>query len=256
MEFTADAVALVVGGASGIGAAIARRLHAEGVPVTVADLDLAAATRLAAELDGVGKHCDARQVDVTDPASVAALYDGLGALPSLVVHSAGGAARYPAIEIDEATWAHSFQLNAGGFFRTAQQAARRLIAAGRPGSILQIASALHEGPAPGLAHFAAAKAASVTLVRCFASEWAASGIRVNALTPGPIDTPMTRRAWQRRSAREQADFVARIPLGRVGDPGDVAGLATFLLAEDARWITGSVFGLDGGLAVGPSSVRG
>lgn len=251
MEFSADAVALVVGGASGIGAAIARRLRAEGVPVVVADLDLAAATRLAAELG-----CDARPVDVTDPASVAALYDGLDPLPSLLVHSAGGATRHPAIEIDEATWAQSFQLNAGGFFRTAQQLARRLIAAGRPGSIVQIASALHEGPAPGLAHFAAAKAASVTLVRCFASEWAASGIRVNALTPGPIDTPMTRRAWQRRSAQEQADYVARIPLGRLGDPDDVAQLAAFLLAEDARWITGSVFGLDGGLAVGPSSVRG
>ena len=251
MEFAADAVALVVGGASGIGAGIARRLSAEGVPLTVADLDLAAATRLARELG-----CGARQVDVTDPASVAALYDGLDSLPALLVHSAGGAARYPAIEIDESTWAQSFQLNAGGFFRTAQQLARRLIAAGRPGSIVQIASALHEGPAPGLAHFAAAKAASVTLVRCFAGEWAAHGIRVNALTPGPIDTPMTRRAWQSRSAQEQADFVARIPLGRIGDPDDVASLATFLLAQDARWITGSVFGLDGGLAVGQNAVKG
>jgi NAD(P)-dependent dehydrogenase (short-subunit alcohol dehydrogenase family) len=251
MEFAADAVALVVGGASGIGAGIARRLSAEGVPLIVADLDLAAATRLASELGG-----DARAVDVTEPASVAALYDGLDVLPSLLVHSAGGAARHPAVDIDEATWAQSFQLNAGGFFRTAQQLARRLIAAGRPGSILQIASALHEGPAPGLAHFAAAKAASVTLVRCFAGEWAASGIRVNALTPGPIDTPMTRRAWQRRSPQEQAEFVARIPLGRLGTPDDVASLAAFLLAEDARWITGSVFSLDGGLAVGPNGVKG
>jgi NAD(P)-dependent dehydrogenase (short-subunit alcohol dehydrogenase family) len=251
MEFAADAVALVIGGASGIGAAIARRLGAEGVPLIVADLDLAAATGLASELGG-----DARPVDVTNPASVAALFDGLDVLPSLLVHSAGGATRYPATEIDEATWAQSFQLNAGGFFRTAQQLARRLIAAGRPGSVVQIASALHEGPAPGLAHFAAAKAASVTLVRCFASEWATHGIRVNALTPGPIDTPMTRRAWSNRTAQEQANFVARIPLGRVGDPADVASLATFLLAQDARWITGSVFGLDGGLAVGPNGVKG
>jgi NAD(P)-dependent dehydrogenase (short-subunit alcohol dehydrogenase family) len=67
---------------------------------------------------------------------------------------------------------------------------------------------------------------------------------------------MTRRAWSNRTAQEQANFVARIPLGRVGDPADVASLATFLLAQDARWITGSVFGLDGGLAVGPNGVKG
>ncbi len=251
MEFAPDAVALVAGGASGIGAAIARRLSAEGVPLTIADLDLAAATRLAGELG-----CEARPVDVTDPSSVAALFDGLGraALTARPLRRRRRQARGDRDRRGDV--APEFPAQRRGIFP--DRAAVRPRADRGPAARLDRADRLGaaRGAGAGLAHFAAAKAASVTLVRCFANEWAASGIRVNALTPGPIDTPMTRRAWKDRSAREQADFVARIPLGRVGEPEDVASLAAFLLAQDARWITGSVFGLDGGLAVGPHGVKG
>lgn len=251
MHFEDGATAVVIGAGSGIGAAIARRLSGEGVGVVVCDLDEQAAQTVAKETGG-----QARRVDVTSPGSVAALFDGLGVPPQLLVHSAGGAARKAALEITEADWLASLQLNAGGFFRIAQRAASELIAAGRPGSFVQIASALHRGAAPGLAHFSAAKAASVQLVRCFAHEWAPHGIRVNAVAPGPADTPMTQRAWARQTPEQRQAINDRVPLGRVGTAEEVAAAAVFLLSEESNWTTGSLLAVDGGLGVGPTAIHG
>ena len=153
----AGRLAVVTGGASGIGAAVARELAAGGARVVIADLDLARAQSLAAELGG-----EARRVDVCERDQVLALFAGLPGAPDVLVTSAGGAPRSAALDTDEATFARTLQLNTGGFWRCAQEAARRSVAAGRGLSVVHVASSLHRGPAPGLAHFAAAKAAAET----------------------------------------------------------------------------------------------
>jgi NAD(P)-dependent dehydrogenase (short-subunit alcohol dehydrogenase family) len=241
----AERLAVVTGGASGIGAAVVRELAAEGATVVIADLDLARAETLAQATGGL-----ARALDVRDRAQVEALFGGLGRPADLLVTCAGGAPRSLALDTDEATFLASMQLNAGGFWRCAQVAARTAIIANRPLAIVHVASSLHRGPAPGLAHFAAAKAASVTLVRCLAQEWAADGVRVNAVVPGPVETPMTTPLWDRNPGLRDT-LRTRIPLGRIGEPPDVARAVAWLASDEASWITGAVLPVDGGLEVAP-----
>ena len=239
----AGRLAVVTGGASGIGAAVARELAAGGARVVIADLDLARAQSLAAELGG-----EARRVDVCERDQVVALFAGLPGAPDVLVTSAGGAPRSAALDTDEATFARTLQLNTGGFWRCAQEAARRAVAAGQPLAIVHVASSLHRGPAPGLAHFAAAKAASVTLVRCLAQELAPQRIRVNAVIPGPVETPMTTPVWDAMPGLRES-LGARIPLGRIGTPADVARAVAWLASDEAEWVTGALLPVDGGLEV-------
>ncbi len=241
----AGRLAVVTGGASGIGAGVAHELAVGGAEVVVADLDVGRAVALAATIGA-----RAQALDVCDRGQVEALFAGLGRPAGILVTCAGGARRSVALDTDEATFGASLQLNAGGFWRCAQVAARAAIAGGVPLSIVHVASSLHRGPAPGLAHFAAAKAASVTLVRCLAQEWAAEGIRVNAVVPGPVETPMTTPLWDRSPGVREA-LRARVPLGKLGEPLDVARAVAWLASAEASWITGAVLSVDGGLEVAP-----
>ena len=234
-------VAVVTGGASGIGEAVVRRLAARGADVWIADTDYEAASRIAGEIDG-----HAAKVDVRRREDVQGLFHGLPNAPRYVVTSAGGAPRIAALNIDEATWLDTFQLNAGGLLRCAQEAARRVFAAGSVASFCHIASSTWTGPAPELTHFAAAKGASVTMVRCLANEWAPS-IRVNAVVPGLIDTPMTRRAGAIPEGGVPEERVARLPAHRVGVPDDIADAVEYLLST--AWVTGSIVTVDGGHSV-------
>lgn len=242
----AGRLALVTGGASGIGAASARELTANDAQVVVADLDGERAAALAAQLDGAL----ARTVDVRERAAVESLFASLPRAPDVLVTCAGGAPRSAALDTDEATFEGALQLNAGGFWRCAQLAARAAIAAQRPLAIVHVASSLHRGPAPGLAHFAAAKAASVTLVRCLAQEWATHRIRVNAVIPGPVETPMTTPVWDRAPGLRES-LLAGLPLGRIGTPPDVAHAIAWLASDEASWVTGTLLQVDGGLEVAP-----
>ncbi len=241
----AGRLAVVTGGASGIGAAVVRELAAGGADVVVADLDAARGAALASE---VGAR--ARALDVCDRDQVQAVFAGLDRPANILVTCAGGARRSAALDTDEATFGASLQLNAGGFWRCAQVAARAAMAAHTPLAIVHVASSLHRGPAPGLAHFAAAKAASVTLVRCLAQEWAADRVRINAVVPGPVETPMTAPLWDRSPGVREA-LRARVPLGRIGAPLDVAHAVAWLVSDEASWITGAILPVDGGLEVAP-----
>ena len=241
----ANSLAVVTGGAGGIGAEIVRRLADGGAEVWIADVDGAGAARIAGETGG--RACT---VDVRRREDVRALIDDLPRAPDIVITSAGGARRCKAIDVDEALFADTIALNTGGFWRTAQEAARRARASGTPLSIVHVASSLHRGPAPELSHFAAAKAASITLVRCLAQEWAAKGIRINTVVPGPVVTHATEAVWQRQPDRRD-ELLNRLPLGRMGTPGDVAAAVLWLASPQAQWVTGAALTVDGGLEVSP-----
>jgi NAD(P)-dependent dehydrogenase (short-subunit alcohol dehydrogenase family) len=237
---------VVTGAASGIGASAVHALRAAGADVYAADLDAEGAAAVSAV---TGAH--AVTVDVCDRHSVIAMFASLPRPPDGLLTCAGGASRRSALDVGEAEFLNSFNLNAAGFWRCAQEAARSAIDAGTRGlSILHVASSLHHGPAPGLSHFAAAKAASITLVRCLAQEWAIHGIRVNALVPGPVDTPATRRVWDQHPDILKA-MESRLPVGRVGRTTDLLAPICWLLHSSAEWVTGSTIGLDGGWSVAP-----
>lgn len=235
---------VVTGAASGIGARAVHALCAAGAEVFAADIDAAGVAAVASAAGA-----SAATVDVCDRQSVMSLFASLPGPPDGLLTCAGGAGRHAALDVDDALLFDTLNLNTAGFWRCAQEAARSVIKADHRGlSILHVASSLHHGPAPGLSHFAAAKAASVTLVRCLAQEWAVHGIRVNALVPGPVDTPATRRVWDTRPDILTA-MERRLPVGRVGRTEDLLPPIRWLLHPSAEWITGSLFAIDGGWSV-------
>jgi len=240
-----DRLIVVTGGGSGIGATAAAALAGAGAEVIVADVDLDAAMTVAERIGGT-----AVTVDVCDRASVVGLFTSLPRAPDALLTCAGGANRCPALDVDDVLLFESLQLNTGGFWRCAQEAARRSIAEGRRLAIAHVASSLFAGPAPGLSHFAAAKGASISLVRCLAQEWAAYGIRVNAIIPGPIDTPATARTWDAHPEIRTA-IESRMPLGRIGRTEDLIPLVHWLLHDSTDWVTGALITVDGGWSVAP-----
>ena len=238
--------ALVVGGAGGIGRAIAHRLADEGARVAIADLNLAGARAIAAEVGGL-----ASGIDVTDEASVR---EALGRVAheagpfSAVVSTAG---YLPAASLEHTTledWERSLAVNATGAFLVAKHAVPVLRERGG-GAILLFSSTSGISGAPGEAAYAAAKAAVIGLTRVAAAEFAEHGIRVNCLCPGWVDTPFNDPVWEFLGGREAAEpaELAAVPLGRQGRPEEIAATAAFLLSDDASYITGVSYEVDGGV---------
>ncbi|MDX3640951.1 SDR family NAD(P)-dependent oxidoreductase [Streptomyces sp. MB09-02B] len=237
--------ALVTGAARGIGAATARRLAEEGAKVLVTDVDVASAERTVTRLRERGLAAGAYRCDVGDrgsvEAAVAHAVTVLGSLDVLVNNAFGCTPDAPLFEdtADE-TWARDLDLTLTGAFRCSRAALPHLVASGR-GAIVNI------GSVNGLQDFgnhaySAAKAGLGSLTRTLAGDAAPRGVRVNLVAPGTVRTP----GWAGREAH--LDDLAEIyPLGRVGEPDDIAAAVAFLASRDAAWITGTTLRVDGGL---------
>jgi meso-butanediol dehydrogenase/(S,S)-butanediol dehydrogenase/diacetyl reductase len=242
----ADKTAIVTGGGSGIGHAIATRFAAEGATVVVADVVAERAEAVAAELEGsLAVHADITSTDDVERL-VREVTEAQGRI-DVLVNNAGFGGADGVLEIDEEAWDFEVDVNLKGAFLCSKAVLPGMIERGG-GVIVNIASV------NGMAFFAneaysAAKAGMINLTRSMAVRYGHHGIRVNAIAPGTIRTPL----WQERVDKEPAIFerlVRWYPLGRVGEPDDVARAAVFLASDDANWITGEVLRVDGGLLAG------
>jgi len=235
MQESTSKVILVFGGAGGIGAEVSAQLTAAGATVVIADLNAA----LAQEKNGVA--CDITDPDSCESAAQAAV-DRFGRLDGMV-NCAGISRPHDSISLPPADWSHMVDIQLNGAFYAAQACAKHMWNAG--GAIVFITSTNAEAAFPRRAAYCAAKAGVAMLTKVLAIEWAEKGIRVNAVGPAYVATEMTERNIAAGNINE-AQVKARIPLGRLAQPGDVAGAVSFLLSEQAAFITGHSLYVDGG----------
>jgi 2-hydroxycyclohexanecarboxyl-CoA dehydrogenase len=228
--------ALVTGGASGIGRAIARRLRSDGHQVAVIDLSPTD------DAHGfVADVTDREQVE----AAVAAVHEALGPI-TVLVNAAGldGFKRFTNLSFD--VWSRVIDVNLNGVFHTIQAVLPDMIDAGW-GRIVNISSSSTHSGQPFMGHYVAAKSAVNGLTKSLSLEYGPSGITVNGVAPGFVDTPMLRSAEERqRLGGTIADHIERTPVRRVGKPEDIAAACSFLISDDAGYITGQILGVNGG----------
>ncbi|CAJ1492974.1 SDR family NAD(P)-dependent oxidoreductase [[Mycobacterium] kokjensenii] len=233
-------VALIVGGASGIGLASARALVARGDHVVIADLDEEAARARAAEL---GDAATAVFADVTDEASVEAAFAVAAAAGPVrsVVSCAGLSIIGPIADIDLAGWQTTIDVCLTGTMLVIKHAARTMA---EGGSVVAISSLNGRQPGSTMAAYCSAKAGVLMLVQVAALELGPRGIRVNAVSPGLVDTPLVAGLAMVPGLTDE--YIENTPLGRSGVPDDIAATVEFLTSERAGWITGSAFDVNGG----------
>jgi NAD(P)-dependent dehydrogenase (short-subunit alcohol dehydrogenase family) len=238
-------VAVVTGGASGIGLGVARRLVADGHRAALFDRNPDTLEVAAKELSGTLTV----RVDVADRDSVTAGFErvraDLGPVEILVT-SAGIEAFTPVLDITPDEWDRILAVNLTGTFTCAQAAIPDMVA-GRWGRIVTIASSSAQSGAPNMAHYVASKGGVISLTKALAVELARSGVTVNTIPPSLVDTPMARQA------EADGDFPGvdvigpMVPLGRAATPDDIAAACAFLCSEDGGYITGQVIGVNGGM---------
>lgn len=236
--------ALVTGAAGGIGAAVAAALRAEGAHVAVADRNT---TAVAAEAHLPGDLRDPAYADALPAAAAAAL----GRL-DIVVNNAGVITRGRVTETTDDDWALSLGVNVEAPFRIAR-AAIPLMAEQGGGAIVNVASCWGLRPGPGHAVYCMTKAALASLTQCMGMDHAPQGIRINAVCPNEVNTPMLRTGFARRGFDPDtavAELGRTVPLGRIAEPEDIAEVILFLASDAARYMCGSLVEVNGGKAVG------
>lgn len=245
-------VAFVTGGGHGIGRATVVRLAREGAAVAVADIDLDAAERVAHEVIGFGGAATAVPCDVTDRSSVdagiAASVERFGGLDVLVNTAGGDRPNPPFHEADDEMWERLIDFNLTSVMRCVRAALPHLLGSRFGGNVVTI------GSVNGLAAFSgypysAAKAGLGSLTRNLAAEYGRQGLRFNLIAPGTIHT----RVWDDQPGA--LDWLTKLyPLGRVGEPEDIAAAVAFLASDDAGWITGITLPVEGGILTGPRAI--
>ena len=245
--------AVITGAASGIGAACARELHRRGADVVLADRDAGAAQRLS---DDLGEHAYGISLDVADVAGTASVIDAVAARSGtidILVNNAGIYAKAPLLEVTEEHFDRLFAVNVRGMFFVLEAVAKVMTARGTHGAIVNIASqAGRRGEGPS-SIYAATKATVISLTQSAALALAGDGIRVNAVAPGVIDTPMWQEIDRLHCAAAQVpagtlieQTRAAIPIGRLGSPDEIARVVAFLASPDSSYVLGQTWNVDGG----------
>jgi 3-oxoacyl-[acyl-carrier protein] reductase len=239
----ADKVVFVTGAGQGMGRAIVRHFGAAGARVVAADINADAAAAAVAEFGARGL---ALACNVADPAAVKAAFEAVGerfGRLDVVVNSAGIGAVDAFLDTPDDHWLRVIGVNLTGTFLCCREGARLMQRCGAKGAIINVSStAAMTGEGPG--HYCASKAGVMGLTRSIARELAAGGIRVNTIVPGPTNTPMMAGIpdeWMQ-------SMVKAIPLGRMGEPEEIARVAAFLASDDASFITGQNIAVNGGMA--------
>ena len=241
-------VAVVTGGASGIGRSICEHLARHGRRVAVLDLDGAAAESACEALRATGAQSHAGQVDVSDRSAVDAAFDRvrteLGPIGILVTSAAiSGFAPFEAITLED--WSRTLAVNLTGTFHCLQSAIPDMAAA-RWGRIVTISSAAGQTGSPRQGHYSASKGGVIALTKTVALEYASRGITANTIPPFTVDTPMLRAAQESRYLPKSDGLARMVPAGRLGTGDDIAAVCAFLCSDEAGYITGQVIGVNGG----------
>lgn len=237
-----DRSVLVIGGGSGIGSAAAEGLAAFGARVVVGDLSTDAAESTAARIREAGGDAVATAVDVTDPEGLERAMDLAGPLDAMLTTPAINV-RKPLLDLSREEFARVVRLNLEGAFLAMTAAGRRMRARGR-GSIVLMSSIRSQVVEPGQGVYAATKAGTLQMARALAAELGRDGVRVNAIAPGVVETPLTapikeNHAWYRAYAEKSA-------LGRWAQPSELVGAAVYLCSDASSFVTGSLLFVDGG----------
>lgn len=250
-----DRIAVITGGASGIGQATAVRFAEEGAHIVLADLpsQSAGAQETLARVQALGRRAQVVAIDVTQEAQVNEMAEAAMATfgrIDILVAAAGieqdpsQSTRPPILELPTASWQRLIDVNLTGVMFCNRAVARHMIDGGVRGSIINLASGAARRPRPGMVTYAITKAGVWMLTRGLALELAPYGIRVNAIGPGTVASPMTHRLYGGPASVEDRRSV--IPLGRVGQPVDIANTALFLASDESSFYTGSILHPDGG----------
>lgn len=241
---------LVTGGGSGIGLQMARALAENGARVFIADIDGEAAAGAERTLAGLAGRVTGHVADVTDEAAVKAVFDRAeseAGCVTVIINNAGIVHRDKAAKLPRATLRRVLDVNLEGAFLVAQEAATRLIAAKRGGSIVNISSILATQPVRQVVAYGMAKAAMGQMTRTLAIEWAKYAIRVNEIRPGWFDTPLTHQFFDGAAT---AILAGQTPLRRLGSADDLDGAVLFLASRASAYVTGASITVDGGHSLG------
>ena len=236
--------ALITGASGGIGAAIARALHAQGAAVALSGTRADALDALAAELGERAHPCPADLRDPAAPDSLVAAAEAVAGPLHILVNNAGLTRDMLALRMKDEDWQTVLDVDLTAPFRLARAALRGMLRR-RAGRIIAIGSIVGVTGNPGQANYAAAKAGLAGMTKALAQEVAARGITVNMVAPGFIETPMTDKLNDEQRKR----LNDAIPLGRMGQPADVAAAVAYLASDEAAWVTGATLHVNGGMAM-------
>jgi 2-hydroxycyclohexanecarboxyl-CoA dehydrogenase len=249
MQMATRRTALVTGGGSGMGEAISRRFASDGMAVGVLDIDAEAANRVAAEIREAGGEALAVQADICDRAEVEAaaaeVRRAFGSI-TVVVNNAAIESFTPFLDIDDASWDRLMSVNLKGAYIVSQTVAPDMLAAGW-GRIVNVSAIGAQSGAVNMAHYTASKGGLVAMTKSLAVELGAKGVTVNAISPGFILTPMSRRAIEGNLFPVPAEQIyGAYPIPRLGQPHEIAAACAYLASEDAGYVTGQVLAVNGG----------
>ncbi|MBL7202811.1 MAG: SDR family oxidoreductase [Desulfobacteraceae bacterium] len=244
--------AIVTGGAQGIGKAIAMRLSRDGANIGILDLQKEEADRVAQEINKLGVKAMAIQCDVTDYAKVkegvAAVHDAYGSI-DILINNAGIDIARVFVDTDEAIWDKIINVNYKSFLNASHACIPYMIEQ-KSGNIVSLGSDAGRIGNPGEVLYCGTKAAIMASSKALAKELARFGIRVNAVSPGPVHTQLWDKLHDGEKGKKVTEAVTRaIPMRRLGEPEDVADVVAFFVSDDSRYLTGQVLSIDGGLTM-------